>query len=108
MLDRESFLLHLWTHVINASLEPDALQRRQLLEADAPFADSGPAIQRLLALGADIRDLQLLMRDAAYEAVFNTLYSLEDPGIELEEEEEFGLYEELLMADPTGREGRLA
>lgn len=107
MLDRESFLVYLWTDVINAALEPDALRRRQSLGADAPFSDSGPAIERLLALRADPRDVQLLMRDAAYEAVFNTLYSLEDPGVELDEGDEFGLYEELLMADPSGREGRL-
>jgi hypothetical protein len=59
----------------------------------------------MLAAGASRRDLCRLLRLTAYEAVFGTLYALSDPG--LDGEEDAGtLYEELLMADPSGVDGR--
>jgi hypothetical protein len=50
-------------------------------------------------------DLCLVLRATAYEAVFGTLYSLSDPGSD-EDDDVSTLYEELLMADPSGMEGR--
>ncbi len=75
---------------------------------DAPFADLGPVLKRLLALGATRRELSLIARFAAYSATFETIYALDDPGIdERDDIAEIGvLHESLLMADPSGMEGR--
>ena len=43
-----------------------------------PFGDTGGAIERTLAAGASRRDLGLVLRGTAYEAVFGTLYALSD------------------------------
>lgn len=108
MKTRQEWLEHLWTDVINVVRNEGALDnivancRRN---PDAAFGDTGAAIDRLLATGASKSDLQLVLRHAAYEAVFGTLYALGDPGID--DEDDIGtLYEELLMADPSGIEGR--
>ena len=71
---------------------------------DSPFADVGPALKRLLAAGADRRDLSLLVRHAGYEAAFQILYMLDDPGVDGDDNKM--LHEELLGADPSGKEGR--
>ena len=107
MSSREELLAHLWAQVINSHLRPEGLTQmisRAKAKPDEPFADSGPALERLLGLGADPRDICLLMRDAAYGAVFSTLYSIDDPGVD--GNDVFMLHEELLMADPSGMEGR--
>jgi hypothetical protein len=71
---------------------------------DSPFADLGPALKRLLSAGATRRDLSLVARATAYEAVFGTLYTLSDPGVDNNAVEM--LHESLLSADPSGKEGR--
>jgi hypothetical protein len=73
-------------------------------DPDSPFADIGPIVARLLALGASRRDLSLLLRFAAYEEAFSVVSLLEDPG--LDEEQMDGLHENILGADPSGLEGR--
>jgi transposase-like protein len=70
----------------------------------APFADFGPLLTRLTELGATRRELSLFARAIAYRGAFNTLYALEDPGID--EKGPSSLYESILSADPSGREGR--
>lgn len=107
MSTREDLLAHLWTEVINLQLRPEGLA--QLIayakqRPEDPFADSGPALERLFALGADPGDICLLMRNTAYEAVFSTLYALGDPGVD--GNDVFMLHEDLLSADPSGMEGR--
>lgn len=108
MATREKLLEHLWKEVINAVLRDEALDnivKNCRRDPDGPFGDTGAAIERLLAAGASRRDLRLVLRGAAYEAVFGTLYALGDPG--LEGDDDAGtLYEELLTADPSGMEGR--
>jgi hypothetical protein len=107
MATRETFLRQLWTDVINSNLREqwiDHLIANSKLQPDAPFADTGPALERLLNLGVKRRELCLLARHVAYEAVFSTLYMLEDPGIEAGNEAM--LHESLLAADPSGNEGR--
>jgi hypothetical protein len=108
MATRKEFLDYLWTEVINSSLCDRALDnivsncRR---DPNGPFGDTGPAIERLLAAGVSRRDLSLLLRSSAYEGAFGVLYALSDPGAD--EEVDIGtLYEELLMADPSGMDGR--
>lgn len=107
MANRQEFVTYLWTDVINTHLRHDALDniiahcRRR--PAD-PFGDTGPAIERLLVAGASTGDLRLLLRATAYEAVFGTLNALGDPGVD--DNDVLMLHEELLMADPSGMEGR--
>jgi hypothetical protein len=57
-----------------------------------------------LELGASRRDLSLVARFAAYGAVFSTLYTFSDPGVDDNDVEM--LHESLLGADPSGKEGR--
>ena len=107
MATREELLTHLWNEVINAVTRDEALDnivKHCKRNQDGPFGDTGAAIERLLAAGASRRDLRLVLRNIAYEAAFGTLYALSDPG--LEEDDVSTLYEELLMADPSGMEGR--
>jgi hypothetical protein len=108
MTTRQEFLEHLWTDVINVNLREaglDAIVSNGRRYPDRPFGDTGAAIERMLAAGVSRRDLSLVLRHAAYEAAFGTLYSLSDPGVD-DDTDIGGLYEELLGADPSGMEGR--
>ena len=108
MSKREELLTHLWKEIINLNLRDaslDNIVKHCRRNPTAPFGDTGAAIERILAAGASRRDLCLVMRSAAYEAVFGTLYSLSDPGSG-EDDDLSTLYEELLTADPSGMEGR--
>jgi hypothetical protein len=108
MATREALLDHLWKEVINVHLRDQALDniiKNCRRNPDGPFGDTGAAIERMLAAGVSRRDLRLVLRNVAYEAAFGTLYALSDPGAE-EEDDVSTLYEELLMADPSGMEGR--
>ena len=107
MATREELLEHLWKQVINGVMRDDGLDnivKHCKRNPDGPFGDTGAAIERLLAAGASRHDLRLVLRTIAYEAVFGTLFAFSDPG--LEEDDVSSLYEELLMADPSGMEGR--
>lgn len=108
MPSREELLRHLWTDIIDVLGREegfDNLIANSARAPNAPFGDAGPALERILAAGASPRDLSIVMRCTAYEAVFGTLYALDDPGV-AENESVLMLHEELLMADPSGREGR--
>lgn len=114
MTTRDELLRRLWKH-INSYTTPYYVGRVLVREDDLdqvmargkqlpnePFADAGPAIERILAAGADRRDLRLVLRWAAYGAVFDTLYEIEGLGSgDLD-----GIHELLLNADPSGMEGR--
>jgi hypothetical protein len=108
MSKREELLAYLWTDIIDLNMGEASLDniigncRRN---PSGAFGDTGPAIERILAGGASRRDLCRVMRSTAYEAVFGTLYALSDPGSD-EDDDVSTLYEELLTADPSGREGR--
>lgn len=107
MATRDRFLHDLWDGVINPNMQErwiDNVLRASEQNPDAPFADLAPALKRLLAAGAGRRDLSLIARFAAYEAVFGTLYALSDPGVDDNDVEM--LHESLLGADPSGKEGR--
>jgi len=107
MAAREEFLDHLWRQVINANLDLSSLHSAiagSQLKPNEPFADTGRAIDRLLAAGVQPKDICLIRRDAAYRAVFQTLYALGDPGVE--DDDIFMLHESLLTSDPSGMEGR--
>lgn len=107
MPTREDLLAHLWRSVIDANLDPAGPARvisHCKRHHDDPFADVGPALERVLAAGASLSDLCLIARGTAYEAVFATLYALGDPGVD--GDDLLGLHESLLGADPSGLEGR--
>src|SRR5262245_25019500 len=108
MATRDELLQHLWTSIINSHLRDGAIDNEiaqcKRSEPDAPFANTGRALERLLAAGASRRDLKLVLRSTAYGAVFHTLYSIGDPGVD--NDDVFMLFEELLGADPSGMEGR--
>ena len=107
MATRDEFLKHMWNEIINPAMQEhwiDNVIRESERRPDSPFADLGPALKRLLAAGADRRDLSLISRHAAYEAVFGTLYALDDPGVDGDDSKM--MHESLLTADPSGREAR--
>ncbi len=107
MASREEFLAQIWAGVINDPMNGQWIDREistSAREADAPFADTGPALERLLAAGADRRDLCLLARAARYAAAFRLLYMIDDPGVD--DDDNKMMHEELLTADPSGKEGR--
>lgn len=107
MASRKEFLDQLWKENINACMQEqwvDNLVREAELRPHSSFADVGPVLKRLLALGVTRRELSLIARHSAYEAVFGTLYALSDPGVDDNDVEM--LHESLLSADPSGTEGR--
>jgi hypothetical protein len=97
-------------------------------QPDGPYAGIGRALERLLALGADRRDLVELARGAQATMLFGVAYLLNDPGLsgdEVEEVRNLGwalvetdedwtstdreigcLHESVLETDPTRREMR--
>lgn len=106
MATREEFLSLVWED-INLAMQEHWIEnniRQSEREPDAPFAEVGDALKRLLACGAERRDLSLLVRQAAYEAAFDTLYRINDPGVD--GDDIHMLHEELLSADPSGKDGR--
>jgi hypothetical protein len=107
MASREQFLRKLWNDTINSAMQGhwiDNAIRDSERRPNDPFADIGLALKRLLDAGADRRDLSLISRHAAYEAVFETLYALGDPGVD--DNNIVMMHESLLSADPSGMEGR--
>ena len=67
----------------------------------SPFADVGRAMKSMRAQGVADSDIVAIGRGASYDAVFDVLYKLGDPGVEDDE----SLFDDLLMTDPSGRDG---
>jgi hypothetical protein len=107
MASRDEFLRHLWQTQLIAYLDESWIDEKLRMSnrfPNAPFADLGPLLTRLLTLGASRRELSLFARAIAYENVFSTLYAFDGhPGVE---GNDLALYESLLSADPSGRDGR--
>lgn len=125
-LGRYLFLRQAWRNVID---EGDVSWiGREISKAekrpDAPFSGTGIALNKLLAKGADRKDISEVVRGMQADLLFNLWGVLDDPG-ELEEEgnavswclvevAEDGqviapiqaLHESVLDTDPTGREMR--
>jgi len=108
MATRDEFCEHLWANRINAYMQEDWVDREIAMSQrypDAPFADIGPVLVRLMALGATRRELSIIARVGEYNGVFDTLFALDGhPGISHDDMR--GLHEYILSADPSGREGR--
>ena len=108
MTARGDLLAHLWKEVININLRDASLDNiiaHCQRDPTGPLGDTGPAIERMLAAGASRRDLCLVMRSTAYEAAFGTLYALSEPGPGPDDDVGV-LYQELLIAEPSGTEAR--
>jgi hypothetical protein len=129
-LHRFVFLRQAWKCV--CSENDDSWIDRQIAHfhrrPDGPYAGVGRAFERLLALGADRRDIVDLVRGTQAEALFGFSYLLSDPDLlhdEVEEVREMGwalvetdeawnptdrviglLHESVLATDPTRREMR--
>jgi hypothetical protein len=102
---QEEFLREVWQQIINPSIRElwiDNVIAAAKKNPDAPFADLGPALERMLEKGVSRRDLSLVMRFASYEAAFGLMYMLDDPGVD----DMTGLHESLLTSDPSGKDGR--
>ena len=106
---RNEILQELWADIICHDADGQWLDnwiqnhvRETARDGIAPFCDAGDALIRLRQLGATHQDLASVVRAVAFDAVFQTLYKLDyfevTPGL--------SLYESLLSADPSGREGR--
>jgi hypothetical protein len=107
MRTREALLKHLWQTAIDSNLcGGDIAEVIAFAKAHpgAPFTEARSVMERLLASGVLAQDICTLRRDAAYRAVFRTLYSLDDPGVD--GDDVMMLHESLLGADPNGIEGR--
>jgi hypothetical protein len=107
MASRNEFLGHLWRKVINSFMDESWIDKQLRMSErfpNAPFADLGPLLARLLELGATRRELSLFARAIAYRSVFQTLYAFRYPGID--EKGSGSLHESILNADPSGRDGR--
>jgi hypothetical protein len=107
MASREDFLEHLWRTRINAYMQEDWIDKEigmSKRHPDAPFADVGPILTRLLEIGAARRELSLLLRVGEYNGIFDALFALE--GSPEVSKDIRGIHEELLSSDPSGLEGR--
>jgi hypothetical protein len=107
MATREEILNHLWTNRINAYMQEDWIDKEIEMSQrhpDAPFADVGPIITRLLEIGATRRELSLLLRVGEYNGIFDAFFTLE--GSPEVSKDIRGIHEELLSSDPSGMEGR--
>lgn len=125
-LARFVFLREAWKCVV----KPDDVSWIDRTIADAkarpsdPGAGIGPALERLLAVGADRKDIHEVVRVMQYELLSSLCYLLEDPGqlepeledlswrlVRINESGEIigtidGLHESLIETDPTGLEMR--
>ncbi len=99
-MTQKEFLREVWGQIINSpmlELWIDNVIATAKRHPDAPFADLGAALERMLEKGVSRRDMSLIMRFASYDAVFGLLYMLDDPGVD----DMIGLHESLLTADPS-------
>lgn len=104
MASRDEFLELLWSETINGVASGywiDNCIRAYEDDPTSPFADVGRAMKKMREQGVADVDIVAIGRGASYDAVFDVLYKLGDPGVEDGE----GLFEDLLTADPSGREG---
>lgn len=125
-LARFCFLRSLWPDLIDSWIGDTDWVERVASTSDEPFADARRALSRMTDRGVSATEIATLARWVAYETVFGVLFHLadgmdaeagdDDPGWALMETEGFGgpptgrhvdaLHEDLLIMDPSGREGR--
>ena len=107
MASRNEFLEHLWANRINSYMQEDWIDKEIAMsqrQPNAPFADIGPVLTRLMQLGATRRELSLIARVGEYNGIFDAFFALE--GFPEVSKDVRGIHEELLSSDPSGLEGR--
>ena len=125
-LGRFLFLRQVWREVLDENDVSWIQNQIGLSKRDpgAPCSGIGPALQRVLAKGADPQDITDIVRTMQYQLLFRICYLLSDPSIPEPELQDFSwglfqlnsdgeivdtieaLHESVLEADPTGREMR--
>lgn len=103
----------------------DHLMEAYAKQPDAPFADAGPALGRMMAAGIDPNDVVSVARMVMYDTLFSAVHTL-DEGVDVDAPEGTpgwllietdaegvptgraiqGLHESLLSMAPGGNEGR--
>ncbi|MEO6436418.1 MAG: hypothetical protein ABIP55_11765, partial [Tepidisphaeraceae bacterium] len=107
MAVKKGFSERAWEEIINGGMDGkwiDALIERSRTSPDEPFADAGPLLDGMLSKGVSREDICRLLRFANYETVFATVMLAAEEELDAESLE--GVHEELLSADPSGKEGR--
>ena len=107
MAAKKGFSERAWDEIINGDMNGDWIDG--VIEAakqrpDDPFADSGPLLQAMLKNGVTREQIARLARHIRYETVFETVQLAAEE--ELDGDQLGGVHEELLMADPSGKDGR--
>ena len=105
MKSRSEFLQLLWNEEIDSHRSGfwiDNCIREYERDPNSPFADVGRAMKKMRALGVADTDIEAIGRGVSFEAIMGVLYKLGDPGVENVDL----LFEELLTADPSGKDGR--
>src|SRR5882757_7091236 len=105
MRTREALLEYRWQTAIDSNLDESGIAEQIAFgktHPGSPFTDAASVMERLLAIGVSAKDICTIRRDAAYRAVFQTLYSLNDPGVD--GDDVMMLHESLLGTDPSGNE----
>jgi hypothetical protein len=82
MTSRDEILTQLLLDAFIQEHWVDGVIRESEENPDAPFAELGPVLKRLLATGATRRDLSLVAREAAYDSVSSTFYTFSDFGMD--------------------------
>ncbi len=132
-LARFLVLRHLWSRTINRYRDKTSWIPSSIGQAERDptgmFADAGLALRHMVDAGVNMQDIGNLARCIAYEAVFDVLDIIDDgydgearasdptaPGWALMETDDQGeltgrqvsaLHEDILIMDPSGREGRI-
>lgn len=101
----EQSLLEAFWEMIAPDDDGEWLRDLTKQKGDRPFDDTGEAVKRLLAQGAQLKDVALVGVWHRYRACAAALEMLEAGGF-VEAEEIEGFHELLLGADPSGKEGR--
>ena len=107
MAAKKGFSERAWDEIINDDMAGDwidgviELARKR---PDDPFADSGLLLEAILKKGVTKQQLCRVARHIRYETVFATVQLAAEE--ELDSEQLHGVHEELLMADPSGKDGR--
>lgn len=122
-LGRYLFLRQAWRKVVSNS-DHGWIDAHLKMRGDKPGGEIGPALQRLVDLGASPADLTSVVRVMQWSLLFRLCYLLSDPGDLEPEVEDYswglfeidddgrpgahigGLHESVLATDPTGREMR--
>ena len=107
MSSRDEFLRRIWVEEIDFYRDTETIDNiiaNTRRFPDAAFGSVGPSLERMLARGVDKADLANFARYVSYGAVFTVLRNLTNDPVESPDDK--GLHDDLLMADPSGREGR--